>query len=265
MAITNGPTPDFERKKKASETLAEQARRRRKLAQEDDQENQENQNNAAFKAERKRKEKALKARMSQKNMAIQAFTQGAQVQGVMEKFEHLAGLTAEGVAGESLFDLIIFATELTLNTPFWTQTLQFEEALRKELESLDSGEPVRLCYLPDDNGVFPEIYPADGQGKVNFNKPPLRPEEITNFAIRANGYVPRPTVTESLLVVFDRHLERVSGTGSLSPEQKARMYNTVMEMRDENDHSEKNDVASDTAARMMAMRQAAKPTPTRPR
>lgn len=270
MAITNGVTPDFARKRKASETLAEQTRqnaaKKQKLDQENAALNQQNalnqQKDDQEKAERKRKEKALKKRMATKDQAIAAFAKASHTQGVMEKAEHLAGLTAEGVAGEILFDLIILSIELSINAPFWTQTLQFEEALKKELQSIESGESERLVYLPDDNGVYPDIYPIDSSGKVNYSKPPLTPgsPEITNFHIRANGYVPRPTILEALSTIAARHTERMSGSGALSPEQKACLYNTVTVLQEnQNKETNEKDTASDNAARMAAMRQEPKP------
>ncbi|MCS5711138.1 hypothetical protein [Candidatus Berkiella aquae] len=274
MAITNGVTPDFARKRKASETLAEQTRQNNAKKQRLDQENakqvrinNENDQNEAntretLKDAQKRKEKALKKRMATKDRTIDAFTKPHQTQGAMEKAEHLAGLTPEGVAGEIMFDLIILSIELSVNAPFWTQTLQFEAALLKELQSIESGENERLVYLPDDNGVYPEIYPIDDSGKVDYSKPPLTPgsPEISNFHIRANGYVPVPTISESLLTIFARHTERMSGTGALTAEQKSCLYNTVQVLH-ENQQKEKNekDIASDNAARMAATKQIATP------
>lgn len=213
------------------------------------------------KKELKRKQKALAERIRQKDAAISAMApqNNPGDTGAIGKAEHLAGLTAEGVAGEMAMDLMIFALELTFNTPFWIQAYQFDEALKKEL-SLTNG--VRLAYLPDDNGVYPEIYPIDGQGKVDYKQSPITDQsQITPFHIRANGYVPRPSITESLMVVFDRHIERMLGSGALTPDQKARMYNTVAQIKDENKNKEDETMKmqDDRAAQMAAMRPAPKP------
>ncbi len=212
----------------------------------------------------KEKNKALEARKSQKDGVIRAIAhQGSADGGVIGKAEHLAGLTAEGVAGEMLADLFIFSVELTFNTPIWVQMWQFNKAIEQELASIKNGDPIRLAYMPNEKGDYPEIYPIDGQGKVDYSKSPMRTykddgslsDEITSFHIRANGYVPRPSITESLKIVFDRHFERMLGSGVLSPEQKARMSGTVSAMQSEEKHDNK-DLAADRAAQMAAMRPA---------
>ncbi|MGE3318825.1 MAG: hypothetical protein AB7I18_05975 [Candidatus Berkiella sp.] len=214
------------------------------------------------KDEVKRKKKALAERIRQKDMVIRAMApqNNPGDTGAIGKAEHLAGLTAEGVAGEMIMDLMIFSVELTFNTPFWIQAYQFDEALKKELSSTDG---VRLAYLPDDNGVYPEIYPVDGQGNVDYKQQPIQDQnEITPFHIRANGYVPRPSITESLMVVFDRHIERMLGSGALTPDQKARMHNTVAQMKNDDDKNEKDatqKMQDDRAAQMAAMRAVPKP------
>lgn len=208
------------------------------------------------KEELKRKKKALAERIRQKDAVTRAMAPPSNPgdTGAIGKAEHLAGLTAEGVAGEMAMDLMILALELTFNTPFWIQAYQFDEALKKEL-SLNNG--VRLAYLPDDNGVYPEIYPIDGQGNVDYKQPPITdPDQITPFHIRANGYVPRPSITESVMVVFDRHIERMMGSGALTPDQKARMYNTVAQMKDD-ENKNKDDATmkmQDDNTAMRAMR-----------
>lgn len=205
---------------------------------------------AAQAAEEKRKRKVAdwKARKKFKQSILQNVSAGpSQHQGAMEKADHLAGLTAEGIAGEIAINLIIFCLEAFGNTPWWVQTLQLQESLVKEIASLTSDQPERICYLPDDNGVFPEIYPADGEGKVDFSRSPLRPEEVTPNAIRANGYIPQPSILEGFQIVNDFHCERMSGTNSLGPEQRARMYNVFGSDSKKEDKSEK-DVVSDRIA-----------------
>lgn len=200
-----------------------------------------------------RKKKELNNRRTQKDMAIRAIPHTGHADGgSIGKAEHLAGLTAEGVAGEMIIHLMIFAVEATFNTPFWIQAEQFNEALRQELASLEPGQkPVRLCYLPDDNGAFPDIYPINSQGEVDFDAEPLPENEVTPFAIRANGYIPMPTVFESYQIVLDKHFERMMGAGVLTPEQKARMTNTLADIQGQK--KEGNDLASDNAAIRAAM------------
>lgn len=195
-----------------------------------------------------RKKKELNSRRMQKDLAIHAKPHSGQADGgSIGKAEHLAGLTAEGVAGEMAIHLMIFVVELTFNTPFWIQAEQFNEALRQELESLEPGQkPLRLCYLPDDNGEYPVIYPVSAHGEVDFDAEPLTFEQITPFAIRANGYIPMPSVTEAYKIVLDRHFERMMGAGILEPEQKARMCNTLAEMPSQK--KEGSDLASDNAS-----------------
>jgi hypothetical protein len=194
------------------------------------------------------KKKELKNRRAQKDSAIRAIPHtGHGDGGSIGKAEHLAGLTAEGVAGEMIAHLMIFAIEATFNTPFWIQAEQFNEALRQELASLEGGnKPLRLCYLPDDNGDYPAIYPTNSQGEVDFEADPLPEHEITPFAIRANGYIPMPSITEAYQIVLDKHFERMLGAGVLSPEQKARMTNTLAEMQGQK--KEGNDLASDATS-----------------
>lgn len=215
----------------------------------------------------KEKKKALEARKSQKDAVIKALAHSPSGDnGAIGKAEHLAGLTAEGVAGEILADLFIFSVELTFNTPIWVQMWQFNKALEQEIASIKNGEPIRLAYMPDADGNYPDIYPIDGQGKVDFSKSPMRTykddgslsDEITPFHIRANGYVPRPSITESLMIACDRHFERMLGSGVLTPEQKARMSGTVSSMQKE-EKAEKEDLAADRAAQMAAMRPAPMP------
>lgn len=215
----------------------------------------------AEKAQKAREEKikkqnqALEARRSQKDAVIRAIAhQGTADGGAIGKAEHLAGLTAEGVSGEMIADLFIFTVELVFCTPIWVQMWQFNKALEQELVSIKNGEPVRLAYMPNEQGDYPEIYPIDAQGKVDFSKLPMRTynddgslnNAITPFHIRANGYVPRPSISESFKIVFDRHFERMLGAGVLSPEQKARMSGTLSSASDRK--GEVEDLASDAAS-----------------
>lgn len=250
-----------ERMRKMQTNATQLAQQRRLQEQQRIRQNQNNANTQNKKQlspeelEVQRKEKALKARKKFKQGILQDFTPSSgQRQGAMEKAEHLAGLTAEGVSGEIGINLIIFMFEALGNTPWWVQTLQLQESLVKELESLYSDKPERICYLPDDNGVFPEIYPTDTQGKVDFSRSPLARENVTPFAIRANGYVPQPSILEGFLTACDFHCERMSGANSLSPDQKARMYNIVGESKKEKKEKEQkngedeNEVRSNTAS-----------------
>lgn len=263
MAAT-GPTtrPAFDKAKEEKDSLLELAKANKEKAEKQKQQEEE-----AIKADIKAKKKALENRKKKKDAVIQAIPHSNRADGgAIGKAEHLAGLTAEGVAGEMAINLMIFAVELSLVTPFWIQSLQFDEGLK-----------ARLAYVANENGDFPDIYPIDAQGKVDYKQPPMRTfnddgtlsDAITSFHIRANGYVPRPTVFEAVKVVFDRHLERMHGSSVISAEQKARMSNTVAQMQAEDKKGQ--DLASDAASRAAATAAAtsgaasrpAAPTPTR--
>jgi hypothetical protein len=267
-------SPSFENMKRSSQSLADLSAPAPVLTEEQKKEaakkeaEQKELDIKQREKEIKEKNKALEARKSQKDGVIKAIAhQASNDGGAIGKAEHLAGLTAEGVAGEMLADLFILSVELTFNTPVWVQMWQFNKAIEQELASIKNGDPVRLAYMPNEDGDYPEIYPIDGKGKVDYSKAPMRTynddgslsEHITPFHIRANGYVPRPSITESLMIVLDRHFERMLGSGVLSPEQKARMSGTVSAMQAE--EKQGKDLAADRAAQILAAG-ASKPTPT---
>jgi hypothetical protein len=136
-------------------------------------------------------------------------------EGSLDHIEHSTNLNPEAQAMGLIMDLIVFAFEFLFNIPYLRDKLQYNEALKKEIEAKSNGEPLDLVYRGQ------PLYKIDRKtGKPDLNELLTHPKE---FDIIGHGYVIEPDVKKGLLKAFDKHQERMR-PGRLTPEQRMRLH-----------------------------------------
>jgi len=210
--------------------------------------------------EEKRKKKEREDRLKKRRSAQQNVYRSNEAQGhtqsAMEKADHLAGLTAEGVTGEILMIMICNLFQWIFQTHFLVQKREFSKA-----------EQLGIAYKADVNGKFPDIHPLNEKGEPDFDQKPYPQNQDINdqgfrAAIRRNGFVPPPNWLEAQYSQAYQYLEQMMGASVLTPAQREILHKRVEEVKKE---GPKDDLASDRAAQMAAMREAAKAQASRPK
>ncbi|MBN9287046.1 MAG: hypothetical protein BGO43_11725 [Gammaproteobacteria bacterium 39-13] len=206
------------------------------------------------KRKKKEREERLKNRRgTQQNIYKSGGTQ-AHTQSAMEKADHLAGLTAEGVTGEILMIMICNLFQWLFQTHYLVQKRDFSKA-----------EQLGIAYKADANGKFPDIHPLNEKGEPDFDQKPYPQDQDINdsgfrAAIRRNGFVPPPNWLEAQYSQGYQYLEQMMGASVLTPAQREILHKNIEETKKE---GPRDDLASDRAAQMAAM-QAAKAAAPRP-
>jgi hypothetical protein len=146
--------------------------------------------------------------------------------GALGKASHLATMQAEAVAAILITDLIIFFFQLVFNTPFLIHKAQFDAVFKKQLNEMYKGNNIQLVYLPDEKGVWPDIYVVDEFDDIDFTQT-YPPGQAPLHAVRLQGFVPKPTLKEGYLNALNLHMERMWGGRALSDAEKLKLRNMV--------------------------------------
>lgn len=182
----------------------------------------------------------LKQRVAQYESLVPKY-QPAGKQSALEKADHLAGLTPEGVTGEMLAAMIFHLFASILNLAYFEQKRVFAKAQL-------SGN----AYEQKADGSWPAIYPINSKGKPYV---PTKADGSVDMArvitdgsasrtlIRANGFVPPPSLQEA----YEQHMADfmldMSGANSLSPYQRQ-----ILNIADQARDKVEKDLASDRVA-----------------
>ena len=113
-----------------------------------------------------------------------------------------------------------------------------------------------MAYAPNENGLYPPIYPVDSRNEPDYTQPPIDEALIDNTMIRLNGYIPKPTITKSIEVAFNNYFVSAIGS-SLSMGELLEMYGKT-ELSPGRSREE-NDVAYGYHGSTMGMRPANHP------
>lgn len=86
---------------------------------------------------------------------------------------------------------------------------------------------MRMIYEADENGNYPVTYMMNpNTGELDHHNE-IKDRPATPMEQIANGFVPEPSVLQGYSNVFYRHMERMTGFGSLSPEAKMWLYGSM--------------------------------------
>lgn len=165
---------------------------------------------------------------------------GSQLGGVMGKLLHNTELTAEGIAGQMAMILIFNLLKALFSTQYHIQRAAFS-----------SAQALGIAYEPrmvNGNLVWPEVYPLDHNGNVNYSADPVRPGTADRVTIRCNGLVPKASLAEAYHIQWTEYHSDMMGMQSLT--QQERMLLTNVFDAAKLDHQRENhgpDNASDMA------------------
>jgi len=114
----------------------------------------------------------------------------------LAKIAHLNGITAEGLAGEAIAELMLVLFQFIFNTPYLEQISQYQQAKNhdrqialNEAQQLNQG--LRF-YEPNSNGLWPTVYRLNKEGKPMENQASVIPPQCaTETELKANGFILR--------------------------------------------------------------------------
>lgn len=156
--------------------------------------------------------------------------------GALDHVEHSTNLNPEAQAMGLIMDLIICAFEMLFNIPYLKDKIQFDAALKKEIEAKLQGKNLELIYRGQ------PLYKIDRQtGKPDPTR--LVKGKPSEFDIIGNGYLMEPDAKKGLLKALDRHQERMR-PGWITSTQKMRLYG-VLDMADQEGSPKKRNLARD--------------------
>lgn len=123
-------------------------------------------------------------------------------ESLMQKIAHLSGITAEGLAGQAMAEIMMLVVQLTFNSSYWEQVGRYEHAKDQDRQ-INLHEKELLLkdmkyYEQDENGQWPEIRRLDKDGKPRYDENPekdreniIPPQCATDEELKANHYFRR--------------------------------------------------------------------------
>lgn len=164
-------------------------------------------------AEEARKHKIIRARKQQRDHLL-GFPRIEELGGLLAEFHQRNAYSDEAMAGR------IIAMYLEFIFGFVSQPL---DGFAKR--SLLTAH--HLIYLPDERGVWPEIYPLGADGEPDLTQPPSQEPVVDEWVIWRNGYFPNPTLGKAFSMGLAEFTAKVLGRQALDPLNIQRLFGEI--------------------------------------
>ncbi|MBS0286306.1 MAG: hypothetical protein JSR17_03370 [Proteobacteria bacterium] len=247
------------------------------ISNKDAQERKDLEEKEADKKRIKAAKKIIKGRIEQRRAVFSYKKHNEQnEQSLIAKLGRLNDLNPEALVGEYIAAFIFNLMAVFCQRQFFVQQRAFFEATQLDEQKMlriatgqATDDGVRVAYQPlrnldgsvqvDANGdpVYPEVYPVDEAGNIDFHQQPNTDGTAARAAIRANGFVPVEDFYEAFEIGVMKFKVEFIGSVGLTAAQKMMLNQFVDQNMEEGQKRAERDIYGDNAVVQQAAQQQA--------